>query len=125
MTTTIEYLRDLIAGHDRGEWTADQVVEQLRAAVAPERLEVGRSFRDLQTTGLLWYLNRTALWPRGLALALYVEAETGLDDGVVLGWDITGDGVDPITSDGDERAKLAAVEQLFALATYDREAGAQ
>ncbi len=108
--STIEYLRTLVDGHDQGDWTAEQVLERLRQVIDPERIDHARPWADLQSTGVLWYLNRTALWPRGFALALIADGTT------VLGWDLVGDGTEPITS-GDpdgERDRLAAVEHLLA-----------
>ena len=109
-STTIEYLRMLVAGHDRGEWTAEQVVERLHQVIDPQRIAGARPFADLQSTGLLWYLNRTALWPRGFALALMH------DGGAIVGWDLVGDGTEPITSGSPETEgdRLAAVERLLA-----------
>jgi hypothetical protein len=49
-----------------------------------------RPFRDLQTTGLLWFLNRTVFHPRGFALGMV----TNNDDpsGEYIGWALLGDG---------------------------------
>lgn len=110
MDSTIEYLRTLVAGHDRGDWTAEQVVERLHQVIDPERIGDARPWADLKDTGLLWYLNRSALWPRGFALALIRDQE-----GTVLGWDLVGDGAEPIVSGSPEAEgrRLVALERLF------------
>jgi hypothetical protein len=44
------------------------------------------TFKQLSDTGLLWWINRVALHPRGLALALHYE--TVETDTEPLGWSI-------------------------------------
>jgi hypothetical protein len=109
LLVTTEYLRVLVEGYDTGAWTAEQVIERLRETIAPERLGGARPWSELQSSGLLWYLNRTTLWPRGYALAFMVDQ----DNGTVFGWDIVGDGTDPIRSLLPETDRLAKVESLL------------
>lgn len=73
-----------------------------------------RPFSELRDTGLLWLLNRTALHPRGLALALHTD-----EAGEVLGWSllVSGDGdpwtFDPATdADGRTRAEATIAAAL-------------
>lgn len=47
-------------------------------------------FASLQSTGLLWLINRVVFHPRGLALALCVNEDEPGDP--VVGWTLTGDG---------------------------------
>lgn len=47
-----------------------------------------RPLSDLQETGMLWLINRVVFHPRGLALALARNRETG----EIVGWRIEGDG---------------------------------
>lgn len=46
------------------------------------------SFDELRSSGLLWYINRVALHPHGLALALHFELEDPEDLGPATGWSI-------------------------------------
>jgi hypothetical protein len=48
-----------------------------------------RPFEAMSEAGILWWINRTAFHPQGLALALVKD-----DDGVVLGWDLLQVGAD-------------------------------
>lgn len=106
--TTIEYLRALVKGVDDGEWTTEQVVDRLRDTLDADRIGGARPWHELVSTGLLWYLNRTALWPRGYALGVIHDGE-----GLALGWDLTYDG-EPITSSREtENDRFQAVERLF------------
>lgn len=73
-----------------------------------------RPFAELRDTGLLWLLNRVALHPRGLALALHTDAA-----GDVLGWSLlTSDDGDPWTfdlatdADGHTRAEATITAAL-------------
>ena len=50
-----------------------------------------RPMKEFREAGLLWYVNRVAFHPRGYALALDIDSETG----DVLGWTIYGDGTEP------------------------------
>lgn len=56
-------------------------------------------FEELRHTGLLWYINRVALHPRGLALAIHFEDV----DGEATGWSIvqSDDGLWAFTEDDD------------------------
>jgi len=47
-----------------------------------------RSFKEFRDSGLLWLVNKTVFHPRGFALCLFVDQETG----EVSGWDLIGDG---------------------------------
>lgn len=47
-----------------------------------------RPIKELSDSGILWLINRVVFHPRGLALALHAEKETG----EVVGWNIVGDG---------------------------------
>lgn len=71
----------------------------------------GRPFSELQTTGLLWLVNRTVFHPRGFALAVHVG-----DDGEVTGWSMLGDGVEPwrYGPSVDEDESFRAVEAFLA-----------
>jgi hypothetical protein len=54
------------------------------AAGAPPRpAGQHRAFAELRDTGLLWWINRVAFHPRGLALALHTD-----DAGEALGWSL-------------------------------------
>lgn len=50
----------------------------------------GRPFAELIDAGLLWLINRTALHPRGFALAIHLD-----EDDKAAGWSIKGDGTEP------------------------------
>lgn len=51
----------------------------------------GRPFTDLRDEGILWAINVHVFHPRGFALALHFDDETG----EATGWSITGDGSEP------------------------------
>jgi len=59
----------------------------MREAI-PERAPEGgiRPWEDLQTSGLLWLINRVVFHPRGFALGLVRR------DGQIVGWKLGGDG---------------------------------
>lgn len=63
-----------------------------------------RSWNELQTSGLLWYIN-TLLHPRGFAIAVHRD-----DDGILTGWSIMGDGTEPIAFVTKEIAELYDIE---------------
>jgi len=109
MSGDTEYLRTLIEGHDSGAWTAEQVIERLRETIDPERIGHARPWSELQSSGLLWYLNQRALWPRGYALAVVVDK----DEGTVFGWDLVGDGTEPIHGETPGAEGLARVDRLL------------
>lgn len=105
----------------------DQLGDQLDppAPGSPRR----RSWNELQSTGLLWYIN-SLLHPRGFAIAVHRD-----DDGSLTGWSIMGDGSEPIAfvtkeiaelydieveSPVDANAKFAAFEKLLKEASYGR-----
>lgn len=80
-----------------------------------------RPFLELRDTGLLWLINRVALHPRGLSLALHVSGS-----GDVLGWSLLRNddnepwSFDPATdSDGHTRAE-ATLAAALAAAPDDR-----
>lgn len=105
---TIEYLRTLVKGVDEGRWNTDEVFERLRQTIDSDRLEGTRPWRELVDSGLLWYLNRTALWPRGYTLSLVYDA-----DGTCLGWGVDYEG-EPITTDHEtENDRFEAVERTL------------
>ena len=108
MSTDIEYLRTLLAGHDRGDWTAEQVVGRLREVMDPERIGHARSWRELQSSGMLRYLNELSLWPQGYALALIAD-----DEGTILGWNVVGDGAEPIESGHPDVDWRGALDRLL------------
>ncbi|MFJ1664817.1 hypothetical protein ACIOK4_00220 [Streptomyces bottropensis] len=74
-----------------------------------------RPISELRESGLLWLINRTVFHPRGIALAL-VFGEAG----EAAGWQLTGDGNEPMWFSPDDeaalfaaaKATLAAVESL-------------
>jgi len=76
----------------------------------PERMAF--AFSRLLDTGLLWYLNRVALHPRGYALAL--DFADGEDE--PRGWSLTRADVGEPWSfpPGEEPEKFQAVMSLFA-----------
>lgn len=47
-----------------------------------------RPLADLRTTGILWLINRVVFHPRGFALALDMDE----DSGEVFGWTLLGNG---------------------------------
>lgn len=67
------------------------------------------SFRDLETSGLLWLFNETALHPRGHHLSLIFE------DGELTGWDLFGDGTEVCRHDDtvDSDAAFATVNRFL------------
>lgn len=46
--------------------------------------EKGRPFADLMDSGLLWLINSSVFHPRGVALSLHVDRETG----AAVGWSL-------------------------------------
>lgn len=68
-----------------------------------------KDFNDLRSSGLLWYLNRVALHPHGLALALHYD---DVESGEATGWSIikSDDGIwaYPHEMDQDGREKFTA-----------------
>ncbi|MDX3629035.1 hypothetical protein PV728_01660 [Streptomyces europaeiscabiei] len=71
-----------------------------------------RPISELRASGLLWLINRTVFHPRGIALALvYGEA------GEVTGWQLIGDGSEPMWfSPDDEGALFAAAKATLSQA---------
>lgn len=110
----IAYTRILLAGVADGSWDAETACKRLGEMVAGATVDVGRDLAEIQTTGLLWFINRSLFWPRGYAIALTASKA----DGSILGWSIDGDGSEPIVSGdpGREAEKLAAVNCLLAAA---------
>ena len=72
----------------------------------------GRPFSELGSTGMLWLINRTALHPRGYAMALHVDL-----DGDVTGWSIEGDGSEPWayaeSMESAEKERFEALKRLL------------
>jgi hypothetical protein len=66
-------------------------------------------FLDLSDTGMLWLINRVVFHPRGFAFAV-TEDEHGR-----LGWQIFGDGTEPVvfTSEEDEDLKFRIAENFL------------
>jgi hypothetical protein len=50
---------------------------------------------DISASGLLWYLNRVGLHPRGFALAGLYNAPRGTEDRHLIGFTLLGDGSEP------------------------------
>ncbi|MXM66764.1 hypothetical protein GR925_25865 [Streptomyces sp. HUCO-GS316] len=80
----------------------------------PDPDSAARSFAELIDSGLLWLINRTALHPRGLALALHLD-----EHGQAYGWSLihTAGGepwqYDPTTDhDGHARAEATIAAEL-------------
>ena len=71
--------------------------------------EQPRPLRDLQTSGLLWLINRVVFHPRGFSLALAVRES----DGEVIGWNLLGDGTTARLMYGPE-PEFHAAEATFA-----------
>lgn len=69
-----------------------------------------RPLADMSDTGLLWYINKAALHPRGFALALHYAK-----DGKCEGWSIIGDGAESwvMGEHINEDEKFAAMEALL------------
>lgn len=74
----------------------------------------GRPFRELSEAGLLWLINAAVFHPRGYALALAMDIQTG----EVTGWDILGDGTEPWQYAEGMNERFAAAEAT--LASYRR-----
>lgn len=87
--------------------------EEHEAMVAPSEI---RPWIDLKSTGLLWLLNASVLHPRGFALGLARDPESG----EIVGWKLLGDGSEPWVfegaADGSCDQNFADVEALFASA---------
>jgi hypothetical protein len=68
-------------------------------------------FQQLREHGVLWAINRVLFHPRGFALALVPDAETG----EFQGWTIVGDGQEVWRFDSEdvEDKHFAAFEQLL------------
>lgn len=80
----------------------------------PSRAFPTQPFDALRTSGLLWYVNRVALHPRGFALSLHYAAD---EDGepTVSGWSLEGRGTEPWRFPADvDRAMMHQVEATFA-----------
>jgi hypothetical protein len=73
----------------------------------------GRPFSELRDSGLLWLVNRTALHPRGFALALHIDQA-----GNATGWSVKGDGTEPwaFLMDAEEDASFARLEATLSAA---------
>lgn len=64
----------------------------------------GRPFADLRGSGLLWLINASVFHPRGVALALHLDD----DSGEATGWSLiyAGDGEPFVFADDPEIAAL-------------------
>lgn len=74
----------------------------------------GRPFDELMDSGLLWLINASVLHPRGLALALHVDNETGKASGWSLRY--AGDGEAyryAVPCELDDPSKAADIDDLF------------
>jgi hypothetical protein len=65
-----------------------------------------RPLSELRDSGLLWLINRTVFHPRGLALALVAG-----EDGAIAGWQLIGDGSEPMWFAPEDEADLFARAQ--------------
>ena len=94
-----------------GDVTASLLLELATAArQALPLAPAGRDLQELQSAGVLWYVNRVAFHPRGFALALHRDARSGR----VAGWSLRGDGAEVWSFDGDEDEYFDAIEAEFA-----------
>jgi hypothetical protein len=87
-------------------------MSELPAKVAQPYERIAFSWDQLRTSGLLWYINRAALHPCGMALGLsYAD---GVDE--PLGWSLTyaGDGEPYYFPPEEEPERCRMVESLFA-----------
>jgi hypothetical protein len=84
---------------------------ELAPVSAPAEQEGGRPFADFRTEGILWAINVHVFHPRGFALALHFDDETG----EATGWSILGDGTEPwVMQDGPYNGALfRAFEELL------------
>lgn len=76
--------------------------------------KITRPLADLLApSGLLWLINATTFHPRGFALALVTD-----DDGMIVGWQLQGDGREPwrYGEDVETDERFAAAEAAFAAA---------
>lgn len=62
-----------------------------------------RAIGELRDSGLLWLINRTVFHPHGFALALVAG-----EDGSIAGWQLTGDGTEPVWFAAEIEADLYA-----------------
>ena len=62
-----------------------------------------RPLSELRDSGLLWLINRTVFHPRGVALALETD-----EAGVIVGWQLIGDGSEPMWFAPEDEADLFA-----------------
>jgi hypothetical protein len=62
-----------------------------------------RPLSELRDSGLLWFINRVAFHPHGLALAVVTDST-----GSVIGWRLTGDGSEPMWFAPEDEADLYA-----------------
>jgi hypothetical protein len=68
-----------------------------------------RPLSELSDSGLLWLINVTVFHPRGFALALEKNTETG----EVTGWELLGNGSEPWVFSDSRRERFAAAEETF------------
>ena len=70
-----------------------------------------RPLSELSDSGLLWLINRVVFHPRGFALQLVKDFETG----EIVGWRLSGDGTQAWHMEGDE-PEFESTEATFAAA---------
>lgn len=73
----------------------------------------GCPWHELRDTGLLWLFNRVVLHPRGFAMAIHLDDETG----EATGWSLMGDGSEPWHmghGEPEEGELFAKVQSLLA-----------
>ena len=71
--------------------------------------ETPRPVSELSDSGLLWLINASVFHPRGFALALTQNTETG----EVTGWELLGNGSEPWVFSGPRPERFAAAEETF------------
>lgn len=83
----------------------EKIGEQIGEQLGPPEGELRkRSWAEIRSTGLLWYIN-TLLHPRGFAIAVYPD-----DEGQLEGWALVGDGSEPMSFVTKEIADVYGVE---------------
>jgi hypothetical protein len=81
-----------------------------------------RPFEELRASGLLHYVNRVALHPRGFAIALHYPDDAAREDVLAgrvdpIGWSIEGDGLEVWSfTEADDDEGFARIEGTLAAA---------
>ncbi|WP_075662226.1 hypothetical protein [Streptomyces acidiscabies] len=65
-----------------------------------------RPLSELRDSGLLWLINRTVFHPRGMAVALVTD-----EAGAIVGWQLIGDGSEPMWFAPEDESDLFARAQ--------------